>query len=325
MGTTIMLTPPDSTDLGAPARHRHEVHVAALGGTVRLILVGGGGPTSPTPDDLAGFAALGAARLADLEARWSRFRPDSEISRLNTSGGAVHLLSPATYALVERGVAAWRMTDGRCDATVLSSMARLGSVPTGDTRPLPVRPSPGCGAVTLVPEIGAVRLAPGVGLDLGAVGRGFAADLVAAELIAAGAPGVLVDVDGDARACGLGPDDGAWEVRVADPHRPGHALARLALTDGAAATSTPRRPVGDGAAAPRPVVDPRTGRPVGDGLASVTVLAGDAWVAEALSTAALVEGRAGAAAFLAERHATALLVAADGTVEHVGPLAHHLA
>jgi thiamine biosynthesis lipoprotein len=72
------------------------------------------------------------------------------------------------------------------------------------------------------------------------------------------------------------------------------------------------------------VVDPRTGRPVESGLVAATVLAGDAWLAEALSTAAIVAGP-GAAAFLAERHVAGLLVHLDGRVERVGSVEAYLA
>jgi thiamine biosynthesis lipoprotein len=338
MGTT-MLTPPESRAGALGHDWSHDIQVAAMGGVVHLVVTGDpdGRRHAPTAADLA---RRGAERLADLESRWSRFRPDSEISRLNASQGAALLVSPATYALVERVVAAWQVTGGRCDATVLPALLQLGydrsfehlaappppgwAVPDGP-RP-PAGPAPGCHAVHLVPEIGAVRLTPGTALDPGAIGRGFAADLVAAEILAAGAAGVLVDVDGDVRMSGRGPVDGSWIVSVADPHVPGAVLARLAIGDGAVATSTgDRRSWGQGGRAVHHVVDPRTGRPVEDALASVTVLAGDAWMAEALSTGALVAGARDAASFLAERHATALLVATDGTVEHVGPVGAYLA
>jgi thiamine biosynthesis lipoprotein len=332
-----MLTPPGQPGAGAPGgRGRHEVEVATMGGRARLVLVGDG----LAADELAALSRRGVERLADLEARWSRFRPDSEISRLNLAQGGAQLLSPATYALVERAVAAWRLTDGRFDPTVLPAVLQLGydrshedlppapppGWPAVDVPPDACGPAPGGGAVELVPAIGAARLAAGVALDPGAIGRGFAADLIAGELVAAGADGVLVEIDGDVRASGRGPVAGAWLVEVEDPHRPGRPLARLAVQDGAVATSsTARRRWGRDGRSVHLVVDPRTGRPVDDGLASVTVLAGDAWLAEALSTAALVAGAEQVAGFLAERHATALVVRTDGTCEHVGPIGGFLA
>jgi len=338
MGTTVMLTPPGLPGAGAPgSRPRHDVEVPAMGGTARLTVLGDADGCGGRA--LVELAERGVARLADLEARWSRFRPDSEISRLNTAQGSAHLVSPATYALLERALAAWSMTDGRCDPTVLPALLQLGydrtherlapapppGFPVVDVAPLPRVPAPGAPAVQLVPAIGAVRLAPGTALDPGAIGRGFAADLVAAELVAGGATGVMVDVDGDVRVSGRGPADGSWVVGVADPACPDRELVRLAVADGAVATSCARgRTWGCAGRAVHHVLDPRTGRPVDDGLASVTVLAGDAWVAEALSTAALVAG-AEAGAFLAARHATALLVRADGSTEHVGPLGGFLA
>jgi thiamine biosynthesis lipoprotein len=337
-----MLTPPGRPGVDAPAtraRHatRHEVVRAAMGGQARLVVLGD--RDGCHGDDLVDLAERGAARLADLEARWSRFRVDSEISRLNAAAGAAHLLSPATYALVERAVAACELTGGRCDATVLPSLLQLGydrthealappppaGWPTVDVAVPTAWRSPGVAAVELIPALGAVRLAAGAALDPGAIGRGFAADLVAAELVAGGATGVLVDLDGDLRVSGRGPADGAWSVSVEDPDRPGVDLARVAVCDAAVATSRARRRSwGRDGRAVHHVIDPRTGRPVEPGLVAATVLAGDAWLAEALSTAALVAGP-DAAAFLAARHVAGLLVHLDGRVERVGSVEAYLA
>ena len=63
-------------------------------------------------DGALGLADRAVARLEELEARWSRFRPDSEISRLNERPGVPVVVSPDTYQLIERALDGWRLTGG---------------------------------------------------------------------------------------------------------------------------------------------------------------------------------------------------------------------
>lgn len=65
-------------------------------------------------------------RLADLENRWSRFRPDSEVSRLNAHAGTDVLVSSETFTLIHRSVAAWHLTGGRFDPTCGAAVVALG-------------------------------------------------------------------------------------------------------------------------------------------------------------------------------------------------------
>ena len=81
------------------------------------------------------------------------------------------------------------------------ALRAAGDLPSGaGSDPSASTPSPGCGAITVDHLVGAVRLPPGVAIDLGGIGKGYTADLVAADLLAAGARGVLVNMGGDLRA-----------------------------------------------------------------------------------------------------------------------------
>src|SRR5919199_2924381 len=73
-----------------------------------------------------GLLEAARRRILDLERRWSRFRPDSEISLLNAAAGRPVLVSSATAGLVARGVDAWKLTDGRFDSTVLPALVAAG-------------------------------------------------------------------------------------------------------------------------------------------------------------------------------------------------------
>jgi thiamine biosynthesis lipoprotein len=273
---------------------------------------------------MARLGVLAADALEAREARWSRFRPTSELCRLNDAGGAPVVLSPGTFSLVARAVDAWRDTDGRYDPTVLAALQAAGYdrdfdavARTGgavDQRPAA---APGCRDVEVDDVVHAVRLPRGVALDLGGIGKGAAADEVSAELLAAGVPGVrgvLVNLGGDLRARGDAPDPHGWVVDVEDPLATGRTGV-LALAAGAIATSTKlRRTWMRGGRALHHLIDPRTGEPAESGLASVTVVAGDAWRAEVLAKAAFVAGADDGRALIEAAGATGLLVTDDGAV-----------
>ncbi len=281
-------------------------------------------------DGPADAGAHAAATIERLEQQWSRFRPTSELCALNAAAGAPVVVSVELFALVERAVRAWKDTAGRYDPTVLpavvaagydrdfDAVAREGAGPGTDVAPAP---APGCAAIELDARLFAVTLPAGVALDLGGIGKGYAADLVAAELIARGARGALVNLGGDLRALGAAPEPHGWVVAVDDPLATG-STGMLALREGAIATSTRLRRTWerDGQTLHH-LIDPRTGRPAASGLASVTVVAADAWRAEVLAKAAFVAGPADGGAVVTGAGATGLLVHDDARVVELEGLA----
>jgi thiamine biosynthesis lipoprotein len=290
-----------------------------MGTGVEVIVVGG-------PDG----AALDAQhRLDALEARWSRFLPDSELSRLNATAGTPVVVSQRTFDLIARAVDAWRRTDGRFDPTVLDAVEAAGydrsfeAVARDDAAPAaPAAPAPGCGGIELDRLVRVVRLPRGVRLDLGGIGKGYAADLVALELRDRGCAGVCVNLGGDLRALGEPPDDApAWLVAVEDPSG-GDGLGELALLEGGVATSTRlQRAWRRGGRDLHHLVDPATGVPASSGLMSVTVLAAETWWAEVLAKAAFVAGPSDGARLVRDAGATGLLVRDDGRVDELAGLA----
>jgi len=289
-----------------PARFR------AMGTDVEVFALGA---------DDAAMAALGvlaADGLEAREARWSRFRPTSELCRLNDAGGAPVVVSRDTFSLIARAVEAWRDTDGRYDPTVLTALQAAGydrdfdAVARSSDEPVPSpAAAPGCAAVELDDLVSAVRLPPGVALDLGGIGKGAAADQVSAELLdaaLAGVRGVLLNLGGDLRARGAAPSPHGWVVAVDDPLDTGRT-GLLAVAEGAIATSTKlRRTWTRGERTLHHLIDPRTGAPSESGLASVTVVAGAAWRAEVLAKAAFIAGLADGRALIEAAGATGLVV-----------------
>jgi FAD:protein FMN transferase len=162
---------------------------------------------------------------------------------------------------------------------------------TGSTTS-PGRNPLGLGAADIRVEGSTVRLPEGTGFDPGGIGKGLAADLVVDEILDAGAEGVCVNLGGDVRVAGIAPDGGAWTVAVEHPWSE-EPLAHLGVAAGAVATSTTlrRRWVVDGT--PRHhLIDPRSGLPSATDVNLATVVAAEAWVAEALAKSVLLRGSA---------------------------------
>jgi thiamine biosynthesis lipoprotein len=215
---------------------------------------------------------------------------------------------------------AWEVTGGRFDPTVGPAMEALGystSWPhVGGPAHLPApRAAPGCAGVMVEASVGLVQVPAGVRFDPGGVGKGLAADLTAGELIGAGADGVLVNIGGDLCVHGEAPDGtDAWTIDVEHPYEVGRAVARIVLAEGGVATSTSARRhwrTGDGVEIHH-VVEPRTGLPAASRYVQATVVAGSAWWAEVLATAAFLDGD------LADPAAAALLIDQDGSLRSVG-------
>ena len=273
------------------------------------------------------------ASIERLEAKWSRFRPTSELSQLNRAAGRTCIVSTETFEVVNLAVQAWYLTGGRFDPTVHDALVAAGydrtfreiaPAPVVPRPPTPVPttvPTPGCAAIALAPSVRAITLPPGVALDLGGIGKGRAADLVTAELTAAGAAGASVSIGGDVRVTGSGLEGGAWEVGVESPFEEGVDLATLAMADGAVVTSTRlfRTWQRDGLRHHH-LIDPATGSPAWTGLAAVTVVAGQAATGEVMAKAAYLAGAEEGAALLAAAGLTGLLVEDTGAVRRVDNL-----
>ncbi len=286
-------------------------------------------------------------RVVDLEARWSRFVDTSEISRLNRAAGAAVSVSPATLELLTHAMEGWEATYGLFDPTVLGDLERAGydrtfervggrdpeddelarhpaaagawTVPAApaETGSGPTRRSwlvRGCGDLELDPAAGTARLPAGVGFDPGGIGKGFAADLVAAEAMAAGAAGVLVDLGGDLRVTGEPPErTGPWRIGVDHPLG-ALDLASVELHDGAVATSTRtkrRWTTADGESRHH-LIDPLMGIPVDSDVVSATAVAALGWQAEVLAKAAFIGGAVQGLGLVHTLGGAAVVFTADG-------------
>jgi FAD:protein FMN transferase len=226
-------------------------------------------------DAPAGWENAAIEVLWELDHRWNPQIADSEINHLNALGE----LAPAsdlTLSLFEAAANAHAITGNRFD---------------------PVQPGAAWDSVEIDPLSGWVMVHNGARVDLEIVARGFAADLVAAEILDAGATAALVNLGGDVRTT-VRPDGVRWTIGVDDPRKPGALLANVALGEGAIATVTT-----DAWRNPAPT-DTR--------LASVTVVANEATWAAPLAHTAIDTGPDEAIALFEKWELGALVLTENG-------------
>jgi thiamine biosynthesis lipoprotein len=152
------------------------------------------------------------------------------------------------------------------------------------------------------PTSNLVTVPPGLTLDPGGIGKGLAADMAVARLLAAGATGAMAEIGGDLAMAGTPVDPAGWLVDVEHPDPADGVLCSLAISGaggaGVATSSTrSRRWMLDGVEHHHQI-DPDTEGPSATDLAAVTVIAPAGWSAEVHATAALSSGSVGVLAYL---------------------------
>ncbi len=257
-------------------------------------------------------------RLRELESIWSRFLVDSDITRANQAGGEPVVVHEDTLAVVSRALDAWRQTEGRFDITTLPALVDAGYTHSStDHSAAPTVPGSRVGqsAWVRVDYQNATLTVPvTTAIDLGGIGKGFAADIVAEELIEAGASGVVVNVGGDLRVMGHPADDSSWYLGIEDPTHPPDHLAFIRLEDGGVATSgtTIKKWATPSGGTAHHLIDPSRGTPSATTLLTATVIASDAATAEAFATSAMMMQGPQAVAMLDSVGLAGLVVASDG-------------
>ncbi|MGI9615119.1 MAG: FAD:protein FMN transferase [Acidimicrobiales bacterium] len=280
----------------------HEARGRAMGSSMQLLATG---PQASAQRALEQAAAM----VADLEARWSRFLPTSEISQLNAAPAFTPVaVSAPTIELVARGVEAWRRTAGAFDPTMLlltidAGYDRSFEQLSGPTNPaerseLPsttivvdtgLAASSRCGEIMVDRKAGTVTLPADCGFDPGGLGKGLAADLIAEAMLGWGADGALVNLGGDLRCLGRAPSPGWWTVALPDESA-ADGRRQVQLVDGGVATSTCRRrrwttATGQARHQTHHLIDPSLRGASTAAAHAVTVVAASACDAETVATA----------------------------------------
>ena len=290
----------------------------ALGGSVRVIVT--------RPRSLAAAKSAVDEVLFAIDFAASRFREDSELSRLNARPDLVTRVSPLLGEAIAAALRGARLTDGAVDPTVGHAIRLAGydadfaSVPsTGEALHLVATRIPGWQAVQFSPATRTVLLPHGVELDLGATSKALAADLAAtAALNAISGGGVLVSLGGDISVAGE-PPPGGWSIQASeDSAAPlSDAEESVCIASGGLATSgTTVRTWRRGQTVLHHIIDPATGLPVQSRWRTATVAAGSCVDANIASAAAIVMSQQ-APAWLERQKLAARLVDQSGNVHRL--------
>ena len=260
------------------------------------------------------------AEVRRIEAKYSRYRADSLLSRINACAGRVEgiAVDAETAGLLDYAATAYAQSGGLFD--ISSGVLRRAWDFRAARRPAAAE------LQALLPLVGWSRLhwqrprlvlpVKGMELDFGGFGKEYAADRAAGVLLAAGLRHGLVDLAGDLRILGPHPDGAPWRVGIRHPRgAPEQAIAVVELRSGAIASSGDyeRYFEQDGRRYSH-ILDPRSGWPVQGGSASVSVVADRCLLAGTATTIALLKGAQGPA-WLGELGLPWLAIGADGHVQ----------
>jgi thiamine biosynthesis lipoprotein len=274
------------------------------------------------PSHLRAARELVTGYLAEVDVAASRFRPDSEVSRIARSDVDVHAVSPVLRDLLEAALTAAAETDGGVDPTLGAVLTHLGygTAGSGSTggEPEGFRITAHRAATWRDVSLDGreLRLPPGTLLDLGATAKAHAADRCATRVATVLGCGVLVSLGGDLRVAGPEPADG-WNVLVQDGAGEPASQVRLSGAHAVATSSTLHRTWRHDGRLMHHLIDPATGAPAPAVWRTVSVAAATCLRANTLSTHAMVLGER-AVPRLVDEGAVARLVRADGEIVHLG-------
>jgi FAD:protein FMN transferase len=239
-------------------------------------------------------AAAASNEIARIEARYSRYRVDSELSRINAAGaiGGSIKVDAETAGLIDYAYACYRKSDGLFDIT--SGLLRRaldfssGRLPSHDAI-AELLPRIGPNKVKWRPPLLTFQTA-GMELDLGGVWKEYAVDRVARICAAMGVEHGLVDLGGDIRAIGSLPDGSPWKIGIRHPGKAARPIATVGLISGSLATSGDyERFVEVEEQRYCHMLNPNSGWPA-QGLSSVSVISAECLVAGSLATVAMLNG-----------------------------------
>lgn len=267
------------------------------------------------------WAAQAIAEVHRIEHKYSRYRSDSIVSRINTAAGqgTPVTLDTETADLLGFADQLWRASDGLFDIT--SGVLRRAWDFRAGRLPEPAQ------VEALLPLVGWADVAwsresivlprAGMELDFGGFGKEYAADRAATVLLALGATSGLVNLGGDLRVLGPRPDGSPWHIGITHPRQPGAVIASLPVHQAALATSGDyERYLEVAGRRYCHILHPRRGWPVAH-WQGISVLAPACLAAGALSTIAMLH-EAGAEAFLQAQGVPYLAIDAQGCLTQVG-------
>jgi thiamine biosynthesis lipoprotein len=260
--------------------------------------------------------------FASWEATLSRFRPNSELSRLNARSGEPVVVSPVLFEVVSASVEGARATDGAFDPTLLRQLVRIGYSEPFDQMHHDATPVAGFCVrgggwqwIELDRRSRTITVPIGSALDFGGIAKGMAVDAALELLDRRGDTPALVCAGGDLSVRGLPVRHRSWPVLVGDDP----AGQVVALVRGALATSgIARRSWLQGGRRRHHLIDPATGESAENELREVTVAAENCRTAEVAATAAFVLGADLGSELLARKRLAGRFAYRDGAQSTVG-------
>ena len=263
---------------------------------------------------------------------FSRFRYDSELTRLNEIHEEPVPVSEALFAVFQASQKAEQMTHGLVTPTLLDAIIEAGYDRPFDVLPHLGTPMPdsvltgstSLTAITIDNSARTVTLPLGVGLDFGGIAKGWAAHQAMKRLQPEGP--ALVDAGGDIAISGPRTDSNPWQVGVSNPFQRGQEIETLFVNNGGVATSgKDRRRWTRNGILKHHIIDPFTNQPAETDLLTVTVVAPDVMQAESATKAAFILGsRAGMEWIEAHSEFAALFILEDGQMLYSGKMEDYL-
>ena len=253
--------------------------------------------------------------IQQVEGLWSVTDEDSEIYQANHSGGQPVTVSEETAEIISFALEMAQRTGGALDPTIYPVLTAWGF--TTDSKQVPSQQQ----IAQLLEQVGYDRIRlngteltvpDGMELDLGAVGKGYTADLVTEILRRHGVSSALISLGGNIQAIGSRPDGSDWRLGIRAPWESGN-LGVLTVSDAAVVTSGGYENYFDDEQGNIywHILDPSTGYPADSGLQSVTIVGREGKMCDALSTALFVMGAQGAEQYWRENGGFEMLLVTD--------------
>lgn len=233
-------------------------------------------------------------RIEEWDALWSTTNEDSEIYAANHSQGQSVSLSQETEELLTFTLEMADQTDGALDPTIYPIVNAWGFIDQEYRVPSDEEIEtllPHTGYEKVLVEDHTITLPEGTQIDLGAVGKGYAGELLADELREQGITSALLDIGGNIQMVGGRPDGSMWRLGIRNPFGEG-SFGILEAEDSAVVTSGGYEHyfTDEDGTIYWHILDPDTGRPADSGLVSVTIIADSGALADALSTSIFIMG-----------------------------------
>lgn len=258
-------------------------------------------------------------KIREMEELWSVTDKNSDVYAVNHSSGQTVTVDWKTAELLSYALDMAEETNGALEPTIYPVLTAWGFT-TGENH-VPAETE----LAELLEKVGydkvelnndQIQMEPGGMIDLGAVGKGYAGDEAAQILRERGITAALLDIGGNIQAIGTKPDGSDWRVGLKDPFS-GGVLGIIQVSDVAVVTSGnyERFFTGEDGKVYGHIIDPATGHPVENGIASVSVIASEGKLCDALSTALFVMGLENAQDYWRQhRNYEMILIMEDGDI-----------